>query len=1116
MKNFKKLFSVAAIVALLGMAVPTTVLGAASYSNELQGAYDYAYGIGITTQSSIDSANMYGSLLRSHMAKMMVNYATEVKGMTPDTTKTCTFTDVANQTEEMQGYITKACQLGLMGQGITAFNPSGVVNRAQFGTVLSRVLYGTTNDGGNPYYVNHLNALKDAGIMNNISNPNAPEVRGYVMLMMQRASGNTTPEICTTPENTLSCSLGLATCPAQCQTSTVVKAGTLGLDSIGVNYNSIPSNGLVKFGSIKLTAWSSDITVNSITLKKLGLSSLNAASKVYFEKDGVRITSKAWFTNNVATVSFTTPLVVKSSETIDVVMSLVQSGSQQFQLQSTDVNSSAETTNWSFNSALLSTLDYTVLPVTVSSGSTYTTNPKVDSTKLIDLAELRIWKTDSNKTAIVKSIVLNNNGSASLSYLSDVAVYRDDVKVSTNTTINGRVLSFVLNDTIKNTENSAISYMIRWKLANADRVWDYYGLYVKNTEDITVVEADTSFRGSITWTPTLGTVTVAWGNLKFSELTTSALTLVPGSKSVVFYSGTIQALQPIIFDKLNLTGTAGTGFDKLLQNLYVKIGNNVISADTISSNTTAGFVFDSQVTVNGTVPFMVYGDLKSDAPAVTIWSRTPVWISALTNAQYVDNSQAVNSYIGSIAGRNVTITTADLTLSNSSASTKNVQRWDKSIVLANLEFGTTSDVVSKLYSFKADTTGASRQLFDGAQVTVYDTEGNALVSDTIVTWANDTLNLILPNYLTVSKWHPVDLTVKLDQVPNAVSTAGNSLQLHFDTVNAKEIINGTAVWNNTTADSTILTSVAGGTPNQVAQTYTKALVKYGTTANPIGNIQLKAVNADIVMNDVYFTLNGLSTSDMNKISNAQLLDSGVLVSSLTKSGNMLYITNLNKTIAVWTTKTYSVVAGISSISTSGDVLPSFTTVLSTVNFLNTYGGTLTTPAGITGNISSTIQTVNEVPTVTAVSSYVKGNDVVYKMTLNSVKQIKLDSVTVGVKGTNLSGGINAINWSTIVLAADDLWTTVYNTWTISANSITLTATNLNINSAKDVYVLVKGAALLTVANSNTATVRTELTDLAYSDVFDDNSTKSNTNMLTNYITSIIATGLTLLQSATIQ
>ena len=79
------MFASLAIVAMLGTAVPTTVLGAASYSTELQGAYDYAYGIGVTTQSSIDTANMYGSLLRSHMAKMMVNYAKEVKGMTPDT-----------------------------------------------------------------------------------------------------------------------------------------------------------------------------------------------------------------------------------------------------------------------------------------------------------------------------------------------------------------------------------------------------------------------------------------------------------------------------------------------------------------------------------------------------------------------------------------------------------------------------------------------------------------------------------------------------------------------------------------------------------------------------------------------------------------------------------------------------------------------------------------------------------------------------------------------------------------------------------------------------------------------------------------------------------------------
>jgi len=46
----------------------------------------------------------------------------------------------------MKNYILRACELGMMGQGITNFDPNGEVSRAQFGTVLSRALYGTGHD----------------------------------------------------------------------------------------------------------------------------------------------------------------------------------------------------------------------------------------------------------------------------------------------------------------------------------------------------------------------------------------------------------------------------------------------------------------------------------------------------------------------------------------------------------------------------------------------------------------------------------------------------------------------------------------------------------------------------------------------------------------------------------------------------------------------------------------------------------------------------------------------------------------------------------------------------------------------------------------------------------
>ena len=57
------------------------------------------------------------------------------------------------------------------------FNPSGKVSRAEFATVLSRVLFGSTyNKSGSRYYENHIKALNESGILND-TNPNIQELR---------------------------------------------------------------------------------------------------------------------------------------------------------------------------------------------------------------------------------------------------------------------------------------------------------------------------------------------------------------------------------------------------------------------------------------------------------------------------------------------------------------------------------------------------------------------------------------------------------------------------------------------------------------------------------------------------------------------------------------------------------------------------------------------------------------------------------------------------------------------------------------------------------------------------------------------------------------------------
>jgi hypothetical protein len=86
-----------------------------------------------------------------------------------------------------------ACQLWIMGihtdwSPLSAFSPNELITRAQFGTILSRILYGTLYNEGDPYYINHLQALQKSWIMTQIDTPEQrQELRQRVWLMLMRS-----------------------------------------------------------------------------------------------------------------------------------------------------------------------------------------------------------------------------------------------------------------------------------------------------------------------------------------------------------------------------------------------------------------------------------------------------------------------------------------------------------------------------------------------------------------------------------------------------------------------------------------------------------------------------------------------------------------------------------------------------------------------------------------------------------------------------------------------------------------------------------------------------------------------------------------------------------------
>ncbi len=171
-----------------------------SYSDELNQAYIYACNMWITTMPTIDTANMMWPLLRKHLAKMISEFSMSVLWNSPEMTKKCEFTDMDNESKEMQYYAETSCQLYLMWlhpNGVdpkTVFDPNEIVTRAQFGTVLSRLLRQTQHAANKweLYYGRHLEALKNNAIMTQIYNewPSKQELRWRVMLMLMRVNEN--------------------------------------------------------------------------------------------------------------------------------------------------------------------------------------------------------------------------------------------------------------------------------------------------------------------------------------------------------------------------------------------------------------------------------------------------------------------------------------------------------------------------------------------------------------------------------------------------------------------------------------------------------------------------------------------------------------------------------------------------------------------------------------------------------------------------------------------------------------------------------------------------------------------------------------------------------------
>ena len=170
----------------------------AAYNDEQLAAYQWAYDNGITTINDVDKARLSDPLTRAELAKMMSQYISSVLKKSPIKADKPEYKDVDESLGDLADFIVKAYQYQIMGinadgSALENFNPNGLVTRAEFATVFSRVLYwDKNNQAWDDYYSKHIAALKEAGILSN-DDPTIQEVRGWVMLMMYRSANEKAP-----------------------------------------------------------------------------------------------------------------------------------------------------------------------------------------------------------------------------------------------------------------------------------------------------------------------------------------------------------------------------------------------------------------------------------------------------------------------------------------------------------------------------------------------------------------------------------------------------------------------------------------------------------------------------------------------------------------------------------------------------------------------------------------------------------------------------------------------------------------------------------------------------------------------------------------------------------
>ncbi len=867
----------------------------------------------------------------------------------------------------------------------------------------------------------------------------------------------------------------------------------------------IPRSGLVTFGKFDVTAGTSDVAVNSITLERHGLSNRSDIRRVYFEINGLRVSTRANIAaDNTVLVSFNPTMNIKAGETktIDLVVELVSGATigaeHSFSVVSADA--SANLLGLPVRTSSMRIGSYVVETVTFNQIALSSPQYNVGEKDVL-LGEFEL-QTTGDSDNLFKTITLRNAGTSDLlSSLDNLAIYNNGVKVSTNVEFLGREVTFTVNSEIENGRTE--SYQIRADILAADRINDTINFELRNATDVVVVEKATSFSAPIWGVVTsvsLGTATIIGGDLLLSRDTTVGLnqTVSASTNDVVLLSAKFNPNEAVTLEDVRINyATTGSGLYNIFSSLRLVVDGKTIStytpASSESSNVslTGSFTFDTTFTASKLVNIQVLWNVRNNAPENTGFNISTFAAADLGSSSVrYDSNDETATINGSAQWVNLSVANSTLTLTrNDAIDTTNNTIVSGASDITLLWFAARANDVSDLrISSVIPTLTGSVALNQVNNVRLYQ-------DNTIIATRNNFdfsgLNV------TVAKNSSVNFKIVADFTNTVSSGATLALNLDSNKVAARNVASNQTV-SSPALSGQSLAFITGGSAviTLNSSTAQRSIVTPSNSETSVFKFDIEAEEDKLRLTDLY-----ISTSTWNVDLTAALKSSSILVDGRTinwvvLSGSLLYfpIGNVNPVVIDKDQiKTVDLrIAFNDSNARSNEAfwfeiaqINAWTTAVSgTSNGMRivseSNGNELTlTTSGIE---SRTHLLARSKPTV-AMSTFTASSTDVYKFTVTADANRKLALNTIDIR----TAGSANLTWATVSVYRDNNSgaSNLLGTWAISSSgSIT---TNIDVTawtaseevaagSTVTYYVVLTGAS---AANESTREVT--LTNLSYTD-----------------------------------